>query len=433
VSVDEIEVYGFDTINNDLRIVPIKKNQRGERTNGTAQYTVSETDGVVSLPFHYALSKNFSSTRDENIDIKYLTTLRDYQVEPINKAFELLQRTSCAFLDLRAGFGKTVISAKISVMVGLRVFVLIKSKNLISQWKNTFLKHTTATVYVFETNKPNAYKGEDVVIVMAGRVSKMPENIKMRVGLLIVDEADTFLCKTGISSILSFTPEKVLYQTATPEREDMMHLAFDSLVGTEKVWVARNKPFTYYCFSTNIKITREFDSSGNVIWAEVVKQISENEERNNMIVDYAFKMHISKTLILSRGIDHSILLSDLCAKRYEAIHNKKDHSDYIAGNKSKFRDCPFYAGTISKIGRGFDLSSQLGEGTKDIDHVIIVHSIASKNPIEQVFGRGTRCENPRITMFVDIDKAINRHSKTVIDWCNSNGCKSIVYLTPSTY
>lgn len=421
-----IQVYGTLTQANEhckyLQHIPQLKNRSGAIVNGATLYLFHRRDkDSFYLPLYYALKCGYQPPETPDYLMDFTGTLRPNQEEPMRECMDDLLDARTGFLDLPTGFGKTVMGAYAACHLQLLTVVLVKQLKLIEQWQNTFHNHTTASVFVFDPKKH--YNGEQVIIMMCRRVANLPEEIRRDVGFLIVDEADTFLTKEGIAAMLGITCGYLMLQTATATRTDKLHSMFDQLVGPKRIRVERTKPFTYCAFYTGITVTRNIDANGHFNWCDIVSQLSENGDRDRIIVDYALSHHKDVTLILCREIQH--------AKRLCEIANTAIDSDYIAGTKSQFKTCSFYAGTLSKIGRGFDLCSHTHSNVP-IDHVIIADSIANPSSLAQAAGRA-RKEGSRVTMVIDSDKAIERHNLQAIDWVKLNGCINIEHVKAPKY
>lgn len=409
-------------INSTLKHIPKDKNKRGRIIEGKPFYTMKENSerGFLSIPLYWGINNGYKSNKGKSSKMIFTGKLRDYQVEPVQECLDQLDKYDTTFIDLGTGYGKTIIGAYSACHVGGVTVVLLAGKNLISQWVKSFTDNTTASVYVYD-NKTK-YNSEDVIIMMRKRIIDMPSNLSTIVRYMIVDEVDVFLCTEGLNAILSFCPQKLMFQSATPKKNNGLHSIYKDFVGEHSVWRKRLKPFTLVIYRTGIIIEREYNESGDVEWDKVNKFLAYNNRRNKKVARYAIENHRGCTLFLSRLKDQAEILAEYC--------NRKAPTDRIIGNKKTIVKAEYYSGTLSKAGRGLDISSQVGEDYH-VDHVIFVVTVADEALFEQCAGRAMRCKRPRVTVFADEDPAIERHVRVAVKISKSNSCKRIIEVDGS--
>jgi superfamily II DNA or RNA helicase len=185
----------------------------------------------VGLPYFYAqnlLRTNPYYTKTyPSKAYRFTGTLRSYQKEAIPEVMEMLDTQCTTTLRLHPGYGKTIVSAYLACHYHLLTVVLLPNQTtLLSQWYKTFEKHTNANIH--KVGEPKKKQGcpieeADVLICMPQRISKIPQDLLFKIGMLIVDEAHMLCVPSGVKQLLAFHPKYIVAQSATLERDDGMH------------------------------------------------------------------------------------------------------------------------------------------------------------------------------------------------------------------
>lgn len=378
-------------------------------------------DGKLKLPMTYGskLLDIFPAElqKYQIIDIKFTATLRDYQVEVFNQAWEHLQEHGSTTLELHPGWGKTIVGANLHCKTNLLGCVIITQDCLIPQWKKTYQDTTNAKIWVVGEKMPAQF---DIIICMAGRTSKVPDEIRAKVGYLLIDEAHTFCTPERIKALLYFSPNYIVAETATLTRQDEMHKMIHLICGTHSIVRKFKKDFNVVKVLTPFVGVRKKTVTGNVNWDELRKSLLFNEKRNNLIVDLVLANPDYKILILTAMKDHVKLL-------HESLVKKGETCDFMTGNKKSYNDSRVLVGTLSKISTGFDEANNCANfGGIRINLVILCISIKSVALFEQSIGRGFRSDMPNIIQLVDNDNIIKSHWRVANKWYEEHN--GMVYI-----
>lgn len=308
----------------------------------------------------------------------------------------------------------TAVSSYLAAQYKLLTVILMHRTTLIKQWRETFKKFTNARLWIVgEEKKPAIF---NVIVCLDERVGKIPLEIRNRVGFMVIDEAHAFCTKKQAPRLLSFHPKYIVALSATLQRDDSMHEMIYAMCGDHNITREMKKEFHVYKVNTGIKGVRKERAGGKgVEWHALAKSLAKNEDRNNMIMAMAMKNPTHKIVILTGYVEHTKFLH----KSFEALG---ESVDYLCGNKKNYKNSRILIGTINKIGTGFDEESFCDDynGVK-INLGILVHSIASKNILEQSVGRVFRSNFPNIFHLVDDDKTIKRHWTNAKRWYKSKG------------
>ena len=375
------------------------------------------------MPFMYAYLK-YNTNNDwreyTKINLNVKIGPRDItQSNHLDHALRSLENTRTVIFNLRPGSGKTALSLFTMQKCGLLTCVLVPLKVLLKQWQSSCNKFIGGKSWIVGEKMPAKF---DLIICLytEARLKKIPENIRSKIGTLIIDECHMFANKSGIRSMLHFTPKFVIACSATFEMEhNNMHKVIEAFVGTEKITAEFDVDFTMTFVNTFITGERVPSINGQgVNYNVLIQSLLYNEIRNKMIVDLALHRFSQgkKSLIFTGECRHVKLLYDLLSEYDLAV-------DYLTGPKSLYNDSNVLIANVQKIGPGFDEESPLCKGWKGkrIDNAIIAYSFKQLNQIEQTFGRTFRSERPNIDYIRDKDPSMNRHASIIKKWAESKG------------
>lgn len=438
-------------------------NNYGTNTSTFFIYVIDKQHGTISIPLSLALKNGYGGTIEprKNEPSVFKGKLREYQLEPVSRILEVIETESTVLIDMPTGFGKTVISSYISSIIGGRVAILMKN-DLTFQWSETFRVFTNLRVHIYRNDEASRSQCSkyDVVIftvgkivsnngdIKKGKLKELPRDIASSFTCLFVDECDTIWTETGLKAIKQFSVSKLCLLSATPERADKAHLVSEVFYNT-KIRIPRTKPFTYNAVHTGIKGIERRNKDG-IIFHVLTSSLMYNDARNKILVEYSLEYHRNITMIVTNELRHVDIIFDMLTSRGMACdkitsktkkktegnpkgkpknYTQDDKSSHSPGSGAQGRYvADFYIATIGSVGRGFDLSSYVGvdvQGKRDVDHLIVACTRKEDNPIEQLFGRAFRTEDPLISVLVDENGIIKNHNNAGIEWSNKNGCKKI--------
>lgn len=385
-------------------------------------YKTYQNDGTtISLPFWYG---NLFARKYElstiggpypEMGFEFTGELRDYQVAGLEQVREHLAEHFTSTVSFHPGAGKTVIGSAIAYMCNVRTLVTHHRTPLRKQWTGTIEAFTTAKVYIvgYKKNKI-AIEDANIIICMAGQYDKIPLDIRMSIGLLLIDEAHCYCTKERSESLLKFIrPMYVVALTATPFRSDKQSDFLISLVGPHQIVRPFKKEFLVKCRRTKI-IPEQVSHpvTGNLDWSVYTKSLMKSETRNEMIVKDVLSHLDRKILILTIEVSHVEVLSTLLSPHVQVAT--------MMGNQKTYTDSPVLIGTCSKISVGFDVATNADDyDGRPIDLVIMCTSFADENVICQSAGRGLRAENPLFIYYLDDAPVARTHWKTFSKWAQN--------------
>lgn len=188
---------------------------------------------LANLPFEVvdARQMNFPRTQVKSkitLDFKSPneTTQRD--------AVQAMQDSRGGILQLACGKGKTVCALELIAREQVPALIVVDNTHLIEQWQKSIAMFLDipSGLGVIQGGKLDWKK--DVVLTtyqtLAARAEEFPEDARRHFGLVIWDEAHHMAAPTWLVSADLFTGKRIGL-TATPTREDGMHVVYDFHLG----------------------------------------------------------------------------------------------------------------------------------------------------------------------------------------------------------
>lgn len=382
-------------------------------------YLETETDFIVPYYFAKVFTKNNINNKIiYNNSFIFKGQLRDHQKEIINESLKQLEKYGTTLIAANPGTGKTVMAIYLSQKLSCLTLILYHRSTLEKQWLTTINRFTNVSTWVIGNSKPDKF---DIILSMDKQFTKIPLDILQSIKCLIIDEAHAFCTPTHIITWLGTQPLYIITLTATPEREDGMHIMQQAVCGTHGVFKSSIKPFTIYKLLTNIQPPVVLNRHGKIDWNVLTDYLCDSQLRNRYILNIALCNPDKKIMILTWKVNHAF-------KLYQWLKNLNESVAVLAGKKKTYLDSRILVGTISKIGTGFDEETACDnfEGTR-INLLILCGTTRSPTTIEQNLGRVMRSEYPSIIVLVDHNKVIKNHWSIIKNWAlNHNGTESFL-------
>jgi superfamily II DNA or RNA helicase len=384
------------------------------------------TESYIRLPYAYSVEqykvKPNSTFAFTPVIYNFTGNLRDEQIPVEQEAWNQLTTHGTTTLALYTGFGKTIVGAALAARTKLLTLVLVHREFLTTQWHQTFTKVTSGSVWIVGEKSPP--KECQIIICMDTRWQQIPEPMRAQVGCVIIDEAHVFCTPNHVPVLLAFTPKYLILETATPEREDGLHQMLIALAGKHQVHRALQTNFTVIKVQTGTVPVRQVNKIGKTDYNQLLKQVLNNERRNQLIIDFVRVYSNNTILILTKLVEHAQLL-------YEKISALGISCDYMYRNRNSYSNCKVLIGTMSKIGTGFDQQTACVDfDGRRLDLLLLVASIKSYIGLVQNVGRVFRASNPIILHLVDKDNIFNSHWYRARTWYLSRGAKILKYKAP---
>lgn len=419
----KVEIHSIVT---DLTFIPYDEAEENAKKWGK-KVSISQKSAIqmysienktdIKIPFTYANKlfkkihnqKEFTKVINNNIP-EFKLELKEYQIEPALELLKILKTNNSVIIGLPPGFGKTILGIWLWYITGIPLCIFTHRETIGRQWIKTIemcVPDLVDKIWFVGDRELLENEYPPIIICMNTRHSKIPQYLISYIGTMIVDECHLFCSPSNKECLLSVQPKYIIMETATLERDDKLEKIVYSVAGTEGVYRTLRTKYDIYKINTGIKEEESFTSRG-VNAGALYKSLSENEFRNNIILNIIKNNPHRKYMVLSKLATHVDTLKKLF------IENGLE-CDTLFRSKNKYSDSNILLGTLSKISTGFDETTNCSDfkGIKS-NVLILTHTIKKWQLFTQIRGRMRFDENGLIPIFIwlsDKNNMCKKHFK----------------------
>jgi superfamily II DNA or RNA helicase len=291
----------------------------------------------------------------------------------------------------------TAMSIYIASKINLKTLVVCHRIVLINQWKDSIKRFCpNSTVQIL--NSKSKIQDNDFYIINAVNIPKHNKDFYKDIGFVIVDEAHLIMAEKISRCMRYLLPRYVLGLSATPYRNDGLDILMELYFGKNRIERKLFRRHIVYKICTNIKPDVKLNRMGKVDWGSVIDSISNNIERNEMIISVIKYFKDKVFLVLCKRVSQA----EYILKR---LIQENENVTTLIGNQQEYKkESRILVGTAQKVGTGFD-------------HPLL-NSLILACDVEQYFiqylGRVFRRNDtvPCIFDFVDNYGLLQKHFKT---------------------
>jgi superfamily II DNA or RNA helicase len=272
-----------------------------------------QIEGGLIVPaglFHKVLWLNMAATIDDQRNTYPVITpftgqLRDYQEQFITEAIE----SHGGVLVAATGAGKTVSGIALAARLGQRCLILVKSKDLAEQWKESIKQFTGLDCGMIGGGKNT--EGQQFTIGLVQSLVKHDLS-ELDYGLIIADECHNAPASQFYQVINGINARYKFGLSATPQRRDSLEFMIFAALGEV---CAEIEPDQLEGKVLPVKVqTIEIGFNGAVdSWGSFIKALVDDEYRNDFIVQVA-QQQTAPTIILCSQVRHCEILTTLTAE-----------------------------------------------------------------------------------------------------------------------
>jgi superfamily II DNA or RNA helicase len=300
---------------------------------------------------------NDKSLLKEYLDFEFQAELRDYQ----KKAVKSIKRYPLGVLEASTGAGKTVIGIYMIAERGQPTLIIVHSKELLYQWRDSIKKFLDYDCGLIGNGK------KEIKPITVGIINSVSSNLKEltpKFGHLIIDECHRVVSDRWYETVKNFPSKYFLGLSATTYRADKLDKVIFYSIGKKIHTVDKDM---LHEIGAVLKPEIKFVNSNFYFrfadsFAKMMTALCENEERNNLIIN-TIKGD------LRRFNDNVIVVSDRtkhCLKLQLMLSENGIKSEVLTGkvgNKKRTQivqdmkagKVKVIISTSSLIGEGFDM------------------------------------------------------------------------------
>lgn len=349
---------------------------------------------------------------DCSIEVKASISFRPYQI-PIVKELdekwhdEAKGSTSNPGIlaHLSPAWGKTILGAYAIGKTRLRTLVVVPLTTLKTSWEKVLKEHTDAKYVVINSKEQllsiDASNPPDVIICMVTYISKIPEELKRRIGLMILDEGDRCCTMARIREILSLEVKRVLVLTGTPDHPSGKTKFLDYLAPIRVV----SPPPKYTVLG--LRTGMSYTVKKKEVWNRNKGTYSEVRDFNAYLHDIADdKKRLSLIREIVQVIGEKVMILVRYKKHVEAIAKTLLEAgittDYLMGSKTTYKDSTVLIGTCAKMGVGMDEANTCEDFSGVTTRILILaDTVKMTSDLFQYIGRVLRSDDPYIIQLID--------------------------------
>jgi superfamily II DNA or RNA helicase len=295
------------------------------------------------------------------VEFTFTGLLKGYQEQAVSD----IRTRDFGVLEAPTGSGKTVIALSIIAARRQPCLVIVHSKELLNQWierVEQFLNISRSEIGVVGDGKKKV--GELITVGIVNSVYQYADSISPHIGFLIVDECHRTPSRTFTEAVTAFDCNYMLGLSATPYRRDGLTKLIGWHLG-RKIAV-KQADLTEADIIKNVEvIIRETDfvteHDGTEEYSQMLSELTEDEERNNLIVEDVIAEASSCSgicLVLTDRKEHCNALAALISP--SGIETAVLTGEVSNGERSAIVEC-LNAGKVKVliatgqlIGEGFD-------------------------------------------------------------------------------
>lgn len=278
----------------------------------TAHSKFGETDvplydvshhGWFGFPRHHfnIMSRIAEETIDKrpegkSASFEFTSILRPGQIPVTERFVSRLSRGVTGFLlEAKPAFGKTVCVAWMLAHIGRKALVVVPRSNLVKQWRDRMLEHTSLKPFEVGTAVSGKLKDSARVKVVIGLVHSLALDrfgigFRKQFGVVVFDEVDRSLPPTTFSPVIGMIPARIrIGASASMVRQDGLDLVFREHLGESTLYGLADERV-----SPTILVHNFPTSSGGVprlanklaMRGMLISKVAKSIARNLVICDY---------------------------------------------------------------------------------------------------------------------------------------------------
>ena len=366
---------------------------------------------------HFGPAKVIKTPEGDDIDVSFVGTLRDYQIEVVD-AYKKSTATSTSsgaqggLVNLPCGYGKTTVALNIVSVMRKKTLIIVHKEFLLNQWVERINQYLpTARIGRIQGQIIDT-ENKDIVIGMLQSLSMKDyeDSVFASFGMVLIDEVHHIGSEVFSCALFKIVPKYTLGLSATMDRKDGTTFVFKMFLGDIVYKIAEKKQrnvlvraLHYHCADPVFNRV-EYDFRGNPAYSTMISKLCEYTPRTEFIIRVVKDM-------FAENPDQQIMI----------IAHNKNVLTYIhdAIKEREIASVGYYIGGMKESALKTTESKQVVIATYamaaealDIKTLCTLIMVTPKTDIEQSVGRILRSDHDQ-PVVVDI---VDSHDPFVKQW-----------------
>ena len=361
---------------------------------------------------HFGEPKEVKIPEGDDIEVPFVGTLRDYQVEVVD-AFRAATTSSCGGLvNLPCGSGKPTVALNIVSVMRKKTLIIVHKEFLLNQWVERIQQYLPSARVGRIQGQIIDIEGKDIVIGMLQSLSMKDyeDSVFSSFGMLLIDEVHHIGSEVFSCALYKIVTKYTLGLSATMDRKDGTTYVFKMFLGDIVYKISEKKQRNVQVRSIQYKSddrafnTVEYDFRGNPAYSTMISKLCEHRPRSEFILKVVQDMFVEnpaqQIMIIAHNKNVLTYLHDAIAEREIATVGY-----YVGGMKEsalkKTEEKQVVIATYAMAAEALDI--------KTLCTLIMV---TPKTDIEQSVGRILRSDHEQ-PVVVDI---VDSHDPFIKQW-----------------
>ena len=361
---------------------------------------------------HFGEPKEVKIPEGDDIEVPFVGTLRDYQVEVVDAFRTATINSSGGLVNLPCGYGKTTVALNIVSVMRKKTLIIVHKEFLLNQWVERIQQYLPSARVGRIQGQIIDIEGKDIVIGMLQSLSMKDyeDSVFSSFGMLLIDEVHHIGSEVFSCALYKIVTKYTLGLSATMDRKDGTTYVFKMFLGDIVYKISEKKQRNVQVRSIQYKSddrafnTVEYDFRGNPAYSTMISKLCEHRPRSEFILKVVQDMFVEnpaqQIMIIAHNKNVLTYLHDAIAEREIATVGY-----YVGGMKEsalkKTEEKQVVIATYAMAAEALDI--------KTLCTLIMV---TPKTDIEQSVGRILRSDHEQ-PVVVDI---VDSHDPFIKQW-----------------
>lgn len=361
---------------------------------------------------HFGEPKEVKIPEGDDIEVPFVGTLRDYQVEVVDAFRAAATSSSGGLVNLPCGYGKTTVALNIVSVMRKKTLIIVHKEFLLNQWVERIQQYLPSARVGRIQGQIIDIEGKDIVIGMLQSLSMKDyeDSVFSSFGMLLIDEVHHIGSEVFSCALYKIVTKYTLGLSATMDRKDGTTYVFKMFLGDIVYKISEKKQRNVQVRSIQYKSddrafnTVEYDFRGNPAYSTMISKLCEHRPRSEFILKVVQDMFVEnpaqQIMIIAHNKNVLTYLHDAIAEREIATVGY-----YVGGMKEsalkKTEEKQVVIATYAMAAEALDI--------KTLCTLIMV---TPKTDIEQSVGRILRSDHEQ-PVVVDI---VDSHDPFIKQW-----------------